>query len=152
MKCKRKIRRNGSQEHQRRGKRNAGILKNVPDVQNGVERRKTKSFGVKNRMAQLSHPQSIFFSCRNPRAMGAPVIPREIRRLKRRDANQRSEGKASIQSRPQLVHRRRASAFMAEWSDGEDEPLAFKNQTDPNQDSGTGRIARRGEMNRPETM
>ena len=45
MKCKRKIRRNGSQEHQRRGKRNAGILKNVPDVQNGVERRKTKSFG-----------------------------------------------------------------------------------------------------------
>jgi len=77
--------------------------------------------------------------------MRQPVIPREIRRLKRRDANQRSEGKPAFNlvPRPQLAHRRRASAFMAEWSDGEDEALAFKNQTDPNQDSGTAHITRR---------
>jgi hypothetical protein len=81
--------------------------------QNGVERRKTKSFGVKNRMAQLSLHQSI--SCRNLRAMDAPVIPREIQSLKKRDANQRSEGKPALNLVPS-------------WSIGAKLPPSWRNE------------------------
>jgi hypothetical protein len=82
-------------------------------TQNGVERRKVKFL-----LSRIEWPSTVFSRALHVEICGekdAPVIPRETR------TPQRSEReKPAFQSHPRQVDWRRASAFMAKWSDGED--------------------------------